>query len=82
MRSTGAQRMDKAIFQNEFAMVEVRRAESVNGVRLRIRDPATGHHIYLNPLELEALTRLHRSFFIPLAAPATREETAMEDSIA
>jgi len=82
VRSTGAQRMDKAIFQNEFAMVEVRRAESVNGVRLRIRDPATGHHIYLNPLELEALTRLHHSFFIPLAAPVTREETAMEDSIA
>jgi hypothetical protein len=33
--------MDKAIFQNEFAMVEVRRAESVNGVRLLIRDLAT-----------------------------------------
>jgi subtilisin-like proprotein convertase family protein len=82
VRSTGAQRMDKAIFQNEFAMVEVRRAESVNGVRLLIRDLATGHHIYLNPLELEALTRLHHSFFIHLVAPATREETAMEDSIA
>jgi hypothetical protein len=74
--------MDKAIFQNEFAMVEVRRDESVNGVRLLIRDLATGHHIYLNPLELEALTRLDYSFFIHLVAPATREETAMEDSFA
>jgi hypothetical protein len=79
VRSTGAQHMDKAIFQNEFAMVEVRRDESVNGEHLLIRDLATGHHIYLNPLELEALTRLDHSFFIPLVAPATREETAMED---
>jgi hypothetical protein len=37
--------MDKAIFQNEFAMVEVKRDESANGVRLLIRDLATGNHI-------------------------------------
>jgi hypothetical protein len=41
--------MDKAIFQNEFAMVEVRRDESANGVRLLIRNLATGNHIYLDP---------------------------------
>jgi hypothetical protein len=41
--------MDKAIFQNEFAMVEVRRDESANGVRLLIRDLTTGSHIYLDP---------------------------------
>ena len=35
--------MDKAIFQNEFAMVEVSRDESANGVRLLIRDLATGN---------------------------------------
>src|SRR4029450_3133637 len=46
VRSTGAQHMDKAIFQNEFAMVEAERDESVNGVRLLIRDLATRHHIY------------------------------------
>jgi hypothetical protein len=33
--------MSKAIFQNELAMVEVKRDESVNGVRLLIRDLAT-----------------------------------------
>ena len=72
--STGAQHMDTAIFQNEFAMVEVRRDESANGVRLLIRDLATGNHIYLDPLELEALTRMDHSFFVPLVAPATREQ--------
>ena len=56
-------------------MVEVRRDESANGVRLLIRDLATGNHIYLDPLELEALTRMDHSFFIPLVAPATREKT-------
>ena len=69
--------MDKAIFQNEFAMVEVRRDESANGVRLLIRDLATGNHIYLDPLELEALTRMDHSFFIPLVAPATREPASL-----
>ena len=72
--------MDKAIFQNEFAMVEVRRDESANGVRLLIRDLATGNHIYLDPLELEALTRMDHSFFIPLVAPATREQAPLEDA--
>jgi hypothetical protein len=70
--------MDKAIFQNEFAMVEVRRDESANGVRLLIRDLTTGSHIYLDPLELEALMRMDHSFFLPLVAPATREKTPME----
>ena len=67
--------MDKAIFQNEFAMVEVRRDESANGVRLLIRDLATGNHIYLDPLELEALTRL-------VVARSTREQGPLEDPIA
>jgi hypothetical protein len=71
--------MDQTIFQNEFAMVEVRRDESANGVRLFIRDLATGNHIYLDPLELEALTRMDHSFFIPFVAPATREHAPLED---
>jgi len=74
--------MDKAIFRNEFAMVEVRRDEWANGVRLLIRDLATGNHIYLDPLELEALTRLDHSFFISLVAPAMREQAPLEDPIA
>ena len=56
--------------------------ESANGVRLLIRDLASGKHIYLDPLELEALTRIDHSFFIPLVAPATREQGPLEDPIA
>ena len=62
------------IFQNEFAMVMVRRDEAANGVRLFIKDVATGNHIYLDPLELEALTRLDHDHFVPLVAPRTREK--------
>jgi len=62
------------IFQNEFAMVMVRRDEAANGVRLFIKDVATGNHIYLDPLELEALTRLDHDDLVPLVAPRTREK--------
>lgn len=57
------------IFRNEFAMVEVRRDESANGPRLFIQDLATGNSIYLDPLELEALTRATHTRFIPLLDP-------------
>ena len=73
--------MDTSIFQNEFAMVEVRRDESANSVHLLIRDLATGNHIHLDPLELEALTRLDHRFFIPLVAPAMREQAPLEDPV-
>ena len=65
--------MDRSILQSEFAMVEVSRDDSANGARLLIRDMATGNHIYLDPLELEALTRVDHSFFLPLVDPASRE---------
>lgn len=61
------------IFQSEFAMVMVRRDEAANGVRLFVKDVTTGNHIYLDPLELEALTRLDHDHFVPLVAPRTRE---------
>jgi hypothetical protein len=64
------------IFQSEFAMVMVGRDESANGARLFIKDMATGNCIYLDPLELEALTRLDHEHFVPLVAPRTREESA------
>lgn len=38
-------------------MVEVKRDASANGVCLLIHNLATGNHLSLNPLELEALTR-------------------------
>jgi len=65
--------MDRSILQSEFAMVEVSRDDSANGARLLIRDMATGNHIYLDPLELEALTRVDHSFFVPLVGPESRE---------
>lgn len=58
--------MDDSIFQNEFAMVQVKKDDSANGVRLLIRDMATGNKIYLDPLELEALTRVAHAHFQPL----------------
>ena len=50
MRREG-QGIEATIFRNEFAMVEVRRDEDANSVRLLIRDVATGNQIYLDPLE-------------------------------
>ncbi len=51
------------IIRNEFAMVEVDRDDSAKGARLKIRDVQTGAEIYLDSLELEALTRLcHKDF--------------------
>ncbi len=63
-----------SIFQNEFSMVEVKRDESANGVRLLIRDMATGNSIYLDPLELEALTRVAHTHFLPLVG-SSRSDT-------
>lgn len=72
--------MDAAIFQSEFAMVSVRRDETANGVRLHLRDMATGNEIYLDPLELEALTRADHSMFVPLVAPARRFPASEDDA--
>lgn len=46
-------------------MVEVRIEEDGNGPRLLIRDTDTGDSIRLDPLELEALTRMRHSDFGP-----------------
>ena len=70
---------DPTVFQSEFAMVEVRRDEDANGVRLHIRDLATGNEIFLDPLELEALTRLDHDHFVPLVAPANRFRASPDD---
>ena len=52
--------------QSEFAMVEVGVDHSANGVRLRIRDCATGAVILLDPLELAALTTWDHGDLTPL----------------
>lgn len=54
------------ILKNEFAMVEVGTRVDGNGARLVIRDVETGNVIELDPLELEALTRLRHRDFDPL----------------
>lgn len=71
--------MDRSIFHSEFAMVEVARDESANGVRLLIRDVSSGREIFLDPLELESLTRVDHGFFVPLVAPSTMEPAHADD---
>jgi hypothetical protein len=68
--------MDRNILRNEFASVEVARDDSANGVRLRIRDLSTGRTIYLDPLELESLTRATHAVFVPLVDPVSFERDA------
>jgi hypothetical protein len=60
------------IYQNEFAMVEVERHETESGPRMRIRDLATGAEVFLDPLELESLTRWKHEDFAPLVDPSAR----------
>ena len=61
--------MDSTVLRNEFATIEVARDEDANGDRLRIRDLLTGREVYLDPLELEALTRVSHSQFASLLDP-------------
>ena len=70
---------DKDIFRSEFAMVEVLRDESANGVRLSIRDMATGARVYLDPLELEGLTRVDHAQLIPLIVPPPQDMVPLDD---
>ena len=48
---------------NKFARVFVRRVFTRNGVRLEICSPSAGYRTYLDPLELESLTRHPKSIF-------------------
>jgi len=58
------------IYQNEFAMVELSRYETETGPRLCIRDLASGAVVYLDPVELESLTRWRHDDFAPLVDPS------------
>jgi hypothetical protein len=60
------------VYQNEFAMVEVTRYETETGPRLRVRDLSSGNEIFLDPVELEGLTRLRHADFAPLVDPSER----------
>ena len=54
---------ERVVLKNEFATVEVIRDDTANGSRLLIKDLQTGRQVYLDPLELEALTRVPHSAF-------------------
>lgn len=58
-------------YRNEFAMVFVTRVESANGVVMHIQDAASGNEVYLDAIELEALTRVRHADFAPLLDPST-----------
>ena len=58
------------IYRNEFAMVEVSRHETGSGPRLHIRDLATGAEVFLDPVELESLTRWKHQDFASLVDPS------------
>lgn len=61
---------DSEVYRNEFAMVRVSRVRTPTGVRLSIRDLASDGQILLDPLELEALTRLRHTDFAALVDPS------------
>ena len=55
--------MESWVLRNEFAQVMLARDDGSNGPRLMIRDLHTGREVFLDPLELEALTRIpHESY--------------------
>ena len=66
----GGQSTAVMVFRNEFSTVELQRDESANSPRLCVRDVATGRTIYLDPIQLEALTRMTPEDFATLLDPS------------
>ena len=64
---------ERVVLKNEFATVEVTRDDTANGSRLLIKDLQTGRQVYLDPLELEALTRAPHSAFAQWLDPDLHE---------
>jgi hypothetical protein len=50
--------MSLGLLQGQSNSVEVDRFETPSGARLRVREVSSGTEIYLDPIELEGLTRL------------------------
>lgn len=61
---------DSWFIRNEFAMVQVRVDRSSHDPLLMIRDMHSGTTILLDPLELEALTRVSHEELKPLLDPS------------
>lgn len=58
------------IYKNEFAMVAVGHHETPSGPRLHVLDLASGGEVFLDPMELEGLTRARHKHFAPLLDPS------------
>jgi hypothetical protein len=58
---------------SEFAAVEVGRDDRGNGPRLMIRDTQSGRCVFLDPLELAALTWIRHDDLSPFLDPARQE---------
>lgn len=60
---------DSILLRNEFASVEILKDDSANGPRLLVRDLEDGSEIYLDPLEVESLTRRTHDDFTDFVRP-------------
>ncbi|MGH2737006.1 MAG: hypothetical protein ACRDKZ_15610 [Actinomycetota bacterium] len=70
--------MTQDLLKDRSASVEVARFETASGPRLRVRDPESGDQIFLDPIELEGLTRLRESRDGPLRELLGDAEEAAE----
>lgn len=59
---------------NEFASVELAVDQDANGPRLLVRNLLTGRHIFLDPTELAALTRVRHEDLKPFVDPAFEDQ--------
>ena len=62
------------VLVNEFASVEIEVDQAANGPRLRVRDLLTGRCIFLDPMELSALTRVRHEDLKPFVDPAFEDK--------
>ena len=60
---------NRILLRNEFASVEIIKDDSANGPRLLVRDLEDGSEIYLDPLEVESLTRRTHADFTDFVRP-------------
>lgn len=66
--------MDLELFPNEFTRIRVTRDSDANGLRLRVENLATGAKVWLDPMQLEAITHLTPSDFVSVFARTAFEE--------
>lgn len=70
--ANGAAR-DTITLRSEFSIIEVNFDDVANGSRLRIYAPETGAVVYLDPLELEALTRMTHEQLVAAIPPPSAD---------